>query len=70
MTKAEKEIANYIAAREKDLRNGIVTVDEAAECIIRAIRSADNYCGWHEEPFGKMGMYHKAFVMLARVTRQ
>lgn len=71
MTKAEKEIANYIAAREIELRNGIVTVGEAAECILKAIRSADQFCCWQDKPlpFDNMAMYHKAFLMLARVTK-
>lgn len=65
MTKAEKEISNYIKARERDLRNGIVTLDEAAHHIFLVINNARQAGA----DIDYLAMLHKAFLMLARVTK-
>lgn len=70
MTKAEKEISNYIKARERDLRNGIVTIDEAALLILKAIKEADDFSYVRGESFDNLGLRHKAFVMLSKATKQ
>lgn len=70
ISKAQKELCAQIDKTEAYLRHGEICLTEAAEYLMKTIREAQGKyyigeCG----RIDSLSAYHRAFAMLARVTK-
>lgn len=70
ISKAQKDLYAQIEKAEEHLRHGDICLTEAAEYLMRTIRIAqDKYYSGECGRIDSLSAYHKAFAMLARITK-